>query len=232
MLRGAAQDLAQVLLEDVDAARHERGPGAERQRQRVERVVHRAGRRRLRLLPHLAGRRVLPLGQAVDPVVEHQDLHPDVAAQRVDQVVAADRHGVAVAGRDPDLELRPRHLEPGRHRRGAAVDRVEAEGVHVVRETAGAADPRHHHELLARDPELGEDLLHGREDRVVPAARAPAHLLVALEVLLGELQGLGRRRRLSGHGRSAPGSRWILSKISWRVNGRPCTLVKEITSLR
>src|ERR1700694_1739331 len=46
----------------------------------------------------------------------------------------------------------------------AAGDRVEAERVHVVREAARAADPRHHHELLARDPQLGEDLLHRRED--------------------------------------------------------------------
>ena len=38
-------------------------------------------------------------------------------------------------------------------------------------------------------PQLGEDLLHGGEDRVVTAAGAPADLLIGDEILLGE----GRR---------------------------------------
>ncbi len=107
--------------------------------------------RRLGLLAQLRGRRVLALGQAVDAVVEQQDLEPDVAAQHVDQVVAADRQRVAVAGGDPHLEVGPRQLEAGGHRRRAAVDGVEAVGVHVVREAAGAADAGDDHELLARD---------------------------------------------------------------------------------
>src|SRR3712207_8089365 len=44
----------------------------------------------LRDLALLAGGRVLALRQAVDPVVEQQDLEVDVAPQRVDQVVTAD----------------------------------------------------------------------------------------------------------------------------------------------
>ena len=36
-------------------------------------------------------------------------------------------------------------------------------------------------------PRSGIDLLHGAQDRVVAAAGAPAHVLVGLEVLLGEL---------------------------------------------
>ena len=57
-------------------------------------LVSRAGAR---------GRRILALGQAVDLVVEQDDLQVDVAADGVDQVVAADRQAVAVAGDDPDL---------------------------------------------------------------------------------------------------------------------------------
>ena len=141
----------QVRLEDVHRARDERGLGAERERERVERPVDRAVRRRLRLLADLGRRRVLALGQAVDLVVEEQDLQAHVAAQHVDRVVAADRERVAVAGGDPDLEVGPRDLEAGGDRRRAAVDGVEAVGVHVVREAAGAADARDDHELLARD---------------------------------------------------------------------------------
>ena len=65
--------------------------------------VDRAERRRLRLQAQRRRRRVLALGQAVDLVVEQDDLQVHVAPQRVDHVVAADRQAVAVAGDDPDL---------------------------------------------------------------------------------------------------------------------------------
>jgi hypothetical protein len=101
-----------VRAEDVDAARDERAAGAERQRDRRERVVDRAERRALGDLALLAGRRELALGQPVDAVVEHQDLEPDVAPHRVDEVVAADRHRVAVAGDHPDVEVREPAFTP------------------------------------------------------------------------------------------------------------------------
>ena len=75
-------------------------------RDRVERVVDRADRRRLGDLADLRGRRVLALGQAVDAVVEEQDVDVDVAAQHVDQVVAADARAVAVAGDHPHRRAR------------------------------------------------------------------------------------------------------------------------------
>ena len=77
----------------------------------------------------------------------------------------------------------PRRRQPGRDRRRAAVDRVHPVRLHVVREARGAADPGDEDDVLARDPELGHEALHRGEDRVVAAARAPAHLLVGLEVL-------------------------------------------------
>ena len=187
VVRGGAEHLGQLLLVGVDRARDERRLGADRQRQRVEGVVERAHRRRLRHLPELARRRVLALRQPVDPVVEHQDLQVHVPAQRVDQVVAADRHRVAVAGHDPDGQVRAGHAQPGRDRRRAAVDRVHPVRLHVVREARGAADPGDEDDVLALEAELGHERLDGGEDRVVAAARAPAHLLVGLEVLLRQL---------------------------------------------
>src|SRR2546427_5196007 len=64
------------------------------------------------------------------------------------------------------------------------MDPVDTVGVHVIDEPARAPDPRDEHELVGRDPELGHEALDGREDCVVPAARAPPYLLVADEVLL------------------------------------------------
>ena len=148
----------------------------------MERVVDRAHRRALGLLAQRRGGRVLALGEAVDAVVEQDDVDVEVAADGVHQVVAADREAVAVAGDDPDLQIGPHGLEAGRHRRGPAVDRVHAVGVHVVREAARAADAGDEHDLLAGDAEGGHHLLHLGEDRVVAATGTPADVLVAGEV--------------------------------------------------
>ena len=128
-------------------------------------------------------RRILPLGEAVDLVVEEQDLDVDVAAQSVNQMVAADRQAVAVAGDDPDLQFGLGDLDAGRHRRRPAVDRVEAVGVQIIGKPAGAADAGDEDEFLARDAQGGQDFLHLGEDGVVAAARAPADFLVAGETL-------------------------------------------------
>ena len=174
------------------------GLGAEGHGERVERRVDRAHRRRLGDLAELGGGRVLALGQAVDPVVEQQDRQVDVAAQGVDQVVAADRQAVAVAGDDPHVEVGAGDGDAGGDRRGATVDRVHPVGVHVVREAARAADAGDEHRVLGRDAELGHQLLDGEQDAVVAAAGAPADLLVAGPVLLRRQGdgGVGHRAEL------------------------------------
>ena len=146
----------------------------------------RALRARLGARAEPRGRRILALGQAVDLVVEQDDLQIDVAADGVDQVVAADGQAVAVAGDDPDVQVGPGQLQAGGEGRRPAVDGVEAVGVHVVGEAAGAADAGDEHDLLARHAEAGQRLLHLGEDGVVAAARAPADFLVAGEVLGGQ----------------------------------------------
>ena len=189
----ATEHLGHVLAVGVDRARHEGRLGADRDGERVERLVDRAHRRRARPLSARRGRRVLALRQPVDLVVEEQELEVDVAAQRVDQVVAADREHVAVAAHDPDGQVGPGRGQPGRDRRRAAVDRVHPVGLHVVREARGAADAGDEDDLLAREAELGHEALHRGEDGVVAAARAPADLLVGLEVLRRQRQALAVR---------------------------------------
>ena len=185
--RRRAEDVREALLVGVDRARDERRLCADRHRERVEGMVERAERSRLRDLPELGRRRVLPLREPVDAVVEEEDLQVHVAAQRVDEVVPADRERVAVAGDDPHGEVGPRHGEAGRDRGRATVDRVHPVRLHVVREPGGAADAGDEDDPLALEPELGHEALHDVEDRVVAAAGAPAHFLVGLEVLRGQL---------------------------------------------
>src|SRR5215813_9249391 len=109
----------------------------------------------------------------------------------MDQMVAADRQSVAVAGHHPDRQLRPGHLEPARNRWRAAVDAVHPVGVHIIRKAARAADAAHPHHVLPPDAELRHDLLDLRQDRVIPATGAPAHLLVGNEILLRVLRLVG-----------------------------------------
>ena len=230
---GPAERLLHVGPVHVVRAGHEGGLGAQGQRHRVERGVHRAERRRLGDLGHLGRRRVLPLGQAVDLVVEHQDVHAHVAAQRVDEVVAADGQRVTVAGDHPDVEVRARRGQPGGDGRRPPVDGVHPVGVHVVREAGRAADAREEHRVLAAHAQVGHEHLHGGQDGVVAAARAPAHLLVAGPVLAG------RDRDGGGHGAVAgvavgsvgtvglahdfpPSSAVMAASISPTRNGTPC----------
>jgi hypothetical protein len=174
-------------------------PRGERERARAHRPVGPPPRSALGHLAQLAGRRVLALGEAVDPVVEHQDGHVHVAPQHVQQMIAADAAAVAVTGDDEDLELGPRQLETGGDRGSPAVDGVEPVRVHVVREAARAADPGDEHDVLPRDAEVGHHLLHRAQDRVVPAAGAPAHVLVGFELLLGVLRQRSRRPHYGPH---------------------------------
>ena len=177
-------------LVGVDRARDEARLRTDRDRQRVERLVDRPERRRLRHLAALGGRRVLALRQPVDLVVEEQDREVDVAAQRVDQVVAADRERVAVAGRDPHGQVGAHRREPCRDRGRPPVDGVHPVGLHVVREACGAPDAGDEDDVLTWDAELRHEGLQRGQDRVVAAAGAPAHLLVGLEVLRRQLDQL------------------------------------------
>ena len=194
------QHRGEVLAVGVDGAGHEGALGAERQRDRVERVVQRAHRRRLGDLAGLRGGGVLALGQAVDPVVEQQDRHVHVAAQRVDQVVAADRQRVAVTGDHEHRQVLARGRDAGRDRRRPAVDRVHAVGVEVVREPRGAPDAGDEDDVLAADAQLGQEPLDRLEHGVVTAPGAPADLLVGRELLGGLRLVAGRDAAQPGEG--------------------------------
>ncbi len=203
VLGGGLEHGGEALAVGVQRPSDEARLGPEGQRDRVERVVQRSHRGGLGDLPDLGGRGVLALGQPVDPVVEQQDLDVDVAAQGVDQVVAADGERVAVAGHDPDAEVLAAGRETGRDGRGAAVDGVHPVGVEVVREPRAAADAGDEDGVLALDAQGGEELADGGEDGVVAAAGAPADLLVGGVVLRGLLRVRGRDAVEAADGRQA-----------------------------
>jgi len=64
-------------------------------------------------------------------------------------VVAADGEEVAISRDEPDLEIGFGEFDAGGEGGGAAVDGVEAVGVHVVGEAGGAADTGDKDEIFA-----------------------------------------------------------------------------------
>ena len=109
---GGFDHAAQMFDVDVDRARHEGRLAGDGQRKRIDRIVDRAHRRRLGLLAKLRGRAVLAFGQTINAVVEENVVDVEVAANRMHEVVAADRERVAVAGDHPDAQSGFAHLMP------------------------------------------------------------------------------------------------------------------------
>ena len=232
----ALQHGQQLLLRHVDDARHEPAAGAEREAGRVRRLLHRAERRRRRARALPARRRILAFCQPVNLVVEQEHLAIEVPPQEMRHVVAADGQPVAVAGDDPHVEVRIGELDARRHRWRPAVDRVVAIGFNVIGEAAGAADARDEHRVLRLGLNLRERALNGLDDRIIAAARAPAHFLGGSVV--GGSQGAGGSGRGCGgrghgHGGASQASAcWIAASISAMRKGRPETLLKDLASTR
>ena len=213
----------------IDRPRDERRFRSNGHRQWTERVVNTAQRRGLGFLAKLRSRRVLTFGQAVNAIVEQQHDHADVSSDGVEQMVAADAQTVAVTGDDPDLEIGVGAFGAGRDGQRPAMDAMESVGLQVIRESAAAADARDEQKPLARDAERRQDLLDLRQDRIVAATRAPAHVLIG-----GEILGLQCRQF---HSRAhactfSPIIEWIFLQISLTKNGLPWTLLRPSSSRR
>ena len=187
MVVGRLDDLEQALGDPVHRLRDERGVGyAERHGQRIEPFEVTSPWCGVALGADRRSRRGLFLGQAIDLVVvqEHGQVH--VVADRMNPVSRSDTAAVAVAGVDENGEVRASQADAFGDGQRAAVDAVEAVGLHVVREAAGAADARNEHGLFRTQPFVAAQALDGGEDGVVAATGAPAGYaaLVVLEFKL------------------------------------------------
>ena len=164
---------------------HEGGLGAQGEGHRVVRVVQRAERCRLGDLARLRSRRILALGEPVNLVIEENDREIHVAPEGVEQVVAADGQGVAVAGDYPYMQVWPAHRDTGRDRRGPPVNGMDAVSVHIIGKTGTAPNARYEHGVFPAGSQLWHEHLHGHQDGEVPTAGAPPDLLIAGPILLG-----------------------------------------------
>ena len=149
----------------------------------MQRVVDRAVGRRLGDLSEGRGRRVLAFCQAVDAVVEHHNVDVQVSPNGVHQVISTDAHAIAVSRDNPNLHVGRSAFEATGKPWRASVNTVHAIRFHVVRKTARATDPGNENDVFLRHAERRQHLLHLRQNGIVAAPRAPAHILIALKTL-------------------------------------------------
>ena len=126
------------------------------------------------LQPLGRSRRRLHLGQAIDLIVVEEHRHVHVVTDGVDPVGRADAAAIAVTGVDEHVQVLAGHAYALGQRQRAPVDTMEAVGLHVMGEAAGATDPRHEHGLLWSELLVTTQTLYRRQDRVVATSGAPA----------------------------------------------------------
>ena len=146
-------------------------------------MIYRAIRRRRRIRTLPRGRRILPFGKPVNLVVEQHHLTIQIAPQQMHRVVAANRQAIAVAGDNPNIQIRIGKLHPRRNGGRATVDGVKAVCFHIIWEARRAANAADKHRIFRRAANFRHSALHGFQDRIIPAARAPANLLIGFPIL-------------------------------------------------
>src|SRR5262245_14396355 len=99
------------------------------------------------------------------------------------EMITTDAQRISVTRDDPHRKLRARGFDPRGHGGRAAMDAMESEAIHVVGKAARTTDAGNKNEILTRDFQVRKRLLRLRKNRVVAAARAPAHFLIRHEVL-------------------------------------------------
>ena len=133
-------------------------------------------------MPLRARWRILSLRQSIDAVVEHDDVQVNISSNAVHQVVASDAKRIAISRDDKHGQVGASDFETARKGRCTTVDRVHAIGVHVVRETTGASDPRDEHQVFSCDSQFRKDFFHLCQDGVVAASWAPTNVLVTAKI--------------------------------------------------
>jgi len=134
-----------VLTVPRKAPRHKPSVKRDGDGQRIERFENHTPHLNRRLEPPAAGGRGLALGQAVHHVVVHDVGDVGVAADRVDEVVAALSVHVAVPADRHDRQRRIGRLDGRRRRQRPAMQPVEYVALLVVWQLGGLADAGDQH---------------------------------------------------------------------------------------
>src|SRR5438874_13080371 len=96
-----------------------------------------------------------------------------------------------------------RELRAGRDRQRAAMQRMEAVGIHVVGRFPRTADAGNHRDSMWRDLQLKERMLDRAQDSEIATAGTPIDVDLSIVLLQAEFLGRGDRLR---HAESCPPS--------------------------
>ncbi len=91
----------------------------------------------------------------------------------MDEVVAANRQGIAVAHNGDDFHLRAGNFQAGGKRQGAAMRGVQGVVVHIHRHPGGTTDPGHQRHLIVLQTQAFNGTDQGTHHHANPAASAP-----------------------------------------------------------
>ena len=95
-----------------------------------------------------SGGRILTTGHAVDGVVDDDGSQIEIAASRMNKVVATNGRGIAIAHNRHHLQARLGQLDAGGKGQGAAMGGMESVEVEIGGHAAGTADARGQHHLV------------------------------------------------------------------------------------
>src|SRR5688572_20222929 len=98
-------------------------------------------------------------------------------------MIPADAESISVTSNYPDEQIRIAKFDARGYGWRATMNAVQPISIHVVWKTAGTTNSRNHHEFLTGNIEIRQYFLSLREDRIIPAARAPSHFLIRFEIL-------------------------------------------------
>src|SRR5450432_4146531 len=97
----------------------------------------------------------------------------------MNRMISANTKRIPISRYNPNTEFRPGSLQPRSNGGCPAMDGMHAIGIHVIRETAAAADTRNDNNIFPGYTHCWHHFLHLRKYRIITATRAPAYFLVS-----------------------------------------------------
>ena len=179
VLQPLLDELGQVFLFAAESASNKCCTRGQSHRDGIDRRLDAAVRCALGLHADGTGGRDLARGQAVDLVVHGEVEQVDIAAHRVDEMIAANSEAVAITAGHDHGKIVIREFHSRGHSERAPVQRVHAVGTDVPWQVRGAADAADGHHVKRVDLQIDQRFLERREHAEISAAGAPVGIDLA-----------------------------------------------------
>ena len=170
------QDLNRRPSIDCYTTGKETSTSTETQFCRTERVFYRTVWRWLADKSTCWSRRILPLRQSVNTVVQQDDINIHITANGMNEMVTSNGQSVSITWNLPDGKSRIHHFGTCSNGCGASGNGMHAIGIHIVRQTRRTTDTWDNGYFVRRYSQFGQCLMKGIQKCMVAASRTPAWL--------------------------------------------------------